>query len=159
MVCSDARWGMSIKSEFELWEREVPLEITSDPLWHCTAYKLALFAADWAWSDLTALAGDRRTAHIADQLGRSLGGISSNYIDAYSRSSPGDRCRFYEYSLGEAREARGWYFKGRHIIEDERLHQALELLTRIVQLLTVTIVRERGRYKRPKGKPKVDDDA
>jgi four helix bundle protein len=145
---------MTIKQEFEQWEREVPLEVTSDPLWHCTAYKLAVFAADRAWSDITALAGDRRTAHIADQLGRSLGGIGANYIDAYSRSSPGDRCRFYEYSLGEAREARGWYFKGRRVIGEGRLRQALELLTRIVQLLTVTIVRERGKSKRAHGSTK-----
>ena len=97
-----------MNAELEAWERGVPLEIWSDALWRCTAYRLALFAADWAWQDLTALAKDPRTAHIADQLGRALGGISANYADAYSRSSPGDRSRFYEYSLGEAREARGW---------------------------------------------------
>lgn len=148
---------MSLEAEFQAWARDVPPEITADPLWHCTAYRLAVFAADRAWDDLGRLARDMRTAHIADQLGRSLGAISANYIDAYSRSSPGDRCRFYEYSLAEAREARGWYFKGRRIVGEDRFRDVLQLLTRIAQLLTVTIVRERGQTKRPKRNSKVND--
>jgi len=148
---------MSLKEEFEAWRRSLPLEITSDPLWHCTAYRLALFVADRAWDDLGRLGADARTAHITDQLGRSLGSISANYIEAYSRSSSGDRCRFYEYSLASTRESRDWYFKGRRVVGDQRLREALELLTRIARLLLRTIVNERDRPKRRKRKPTADD--
>ena len=147
---------MSLKAEFQAWTKDVPLEITADPLWHCTAYRLALFAADRAWDDLTRLAADPRTAHIADQLGRALGSISANYIEAYSRTSAGDRCRFYEYGLSSTRESRGWYFKGRRVVGESRTRDGLHLLTRIAQLLTVTIVRERGKTKRLKGNNRDD---
>jgi len=82
---------------------------------------------------------------MADQLGRSLGGIGATYTEAYSRRSARDRCRYYEYAIGSAREARDWTFKARRIIGEERTREQLSLLTRIVQLLSVTIVRERPR--------------
>lgn len=148
---------MSLKAEFAEWAQTLPLEITSDALWHCTAYRLALFVTDRSWDDLGKLAADPRSAHMADQLGRSLSSISANYIEAYSRSGANDRCRFYEYSLSSTRESRDWSFKARHILGEIRTRESLELLTRIAQLLTVTIVRERGKNKRPRKKPRTDD--
>ena len=56
-----------------------------------------------------------------------------------------DRCRYYEYSLGSAREARDWGFKGRRILGAARAQEMLVLLARIVSLLTTTIVNERAR--------------
>jgi four helix bundle protein len=136
-------WEVAIEEEFAAWERDLPLEITSDPLWTCTAYRLATFAADRSWEDISRLASDPRTADIASQLGRALGSIGATYTEAYSRRSAKDRCRYYEYSIGSAREARDWTFKGRRVIGDERAREQLKLLTRIIQLLSVTIVRER----------------
>lgn len=150
---------MTLDDEFLAWQHSLPVEITSDALWHATAYRLSLFVSDRAWPDLRALAADPCTAHMADQLGRALGSITANYSEAYSRSAIGHRCRFYEYSLGSAREARSRFFKARHVLGEERMRQSLELLTRIVRLLTVTIVRERGRAKEPKRKPRKLDDA
>jgi four helix bundle protein len=147
---------MSLKEGIGTWQESLPLEITSDPLWHCTAYRLALFASDRSWDDLAVLAKDPRTAYIPDQLGRALGSISANYIEAYSRSSSPDRCRFYEYALASTRESRDWYFKARRVIGMERLREALELLTRIARLLTTTIVNERNRAKRRTRKNNVD---
>lgn len=156
-VLEAAASSMSLKEEFLAWQRGLPIEITSDAIWHCTAYRLALFVADRFWDDIGRLAADLRSANIAPQLGRALGSISANYTEAYSRSSAGDRCRFYEYSLGSARESRDWCFKARHVVGEQRTRETLELLTRIAQLLTVTIVRERGRTKRPGRKRKTDD--
>lgn len=151
---------MSIDEEYREWEQHLPLEITSDPLWTCAAYRLATFVADRAWNDLTMLGEDYRTREIAGQLARALGGIGATYSEAYSRRSYRDRRRYYEYSLGSARESRDWYFKARRIIGDNRCREALQLLTRIIQLLTVTITREgpedpperrKPRPRRPKG--------
>ena len=145
---------MLLKAEFLAWQESVPIEITSDALWHATAYRLALFVADRSWEDLMKLAGNPATAHMADQLGRALGSIGANYSEAYSRSGIGDRCRFYEYSLGSTRESRTWFYKARHMVGEDRMRQALDLLTRIARLLTVTIVRERSRAKK---RPKAGD--
>ena len=145
---------MLLKKEFLAWQKSLPVEITSDALWHATAYRLALFVADRSWDDLTKPAGNPATTHMADQLGRALGSIGANYSEAYSRSGIGDRCRFYEYSLGSARESRTWFFRARHLIGEERMREALDVLTRIARLLTVTIVRERSRAKK---KPKAGD--
>lgn len=134
---------MNIDEELEKWQKTLPREITSDPLWSCTAYRLATFACDFFWDDLTRLLADRRTADVADQLARSLRGIGSAYTEGYSRLSPRDRCRFYEYSLGSARESRDWALKGRRILGDDRALPLMEILSRIVQLLIVTIARER----------------
>jgi four helix bundle protein len=135
--------SVTLDEEFAAWQRTLPLEITSDPLWTCAAYRLATFVADRAWEDVTSLVNDPRTATLAGQFAEALGSIGANYAEAYSRSSSRDRCRFYEYSLGSARESRAWCFKGRHVIGDERTRETLQLLTRITQLVTVTIVRER----------------
>ncbi|MGH7679518.1 MAG: four helix bundle protein [Gemmatimonadaceae bacterium] len=148
---------MSLSDEFLEWQSQLPLEITSDALWHCAAYKLGLFVADRAWPDLGRLASDPRSRHMADQLGRSLGSISANYAEAFSRNSIPDRCRLYEYSLGSARESRDRAFKARHIIGEARVREQIELLTRIIKLVTVTVIRERKRVKGKKRHPPSDE--
>ena len=75
---------------YEDWEREVPEAITGDGLWKMKVYRLALFAANLGWHDITKLAQDRRTVSLSDQLYRSLGSISANIAEGYSRSSSKD---------------------------------------------------------------------
>jgi hypothetical protein len=64
--------------DYAEWERTVPEAIASDPLWRVEAYRLALFAADLGWHDVTKLMSDRRTLSLADQMYRALGSIGSN---------------------------------------------------------------------------------
>jgi hypothetical protein len=47
---------------YEEWLVTLPAEITADPLWKLEVYRLALFAADLGWHDVTKLMGDRRTS-------------------------------------------------------------------------------------------------
>jgi four helix bundle protein len=136
---------MSLDDDFARWEATLPIEITGDAVWTCAAYRLATFISDWAWDDLDRLRANPRTVDIADQLGRALRGIGATYTEAYSRRSFKDRCRYYEYSLGSAREARDWTFKGRRVLGDGRTQEMLSLLARIIRLLTTTIVNERAR--------------
>jgi len=42
---------------------------------------------------------DRRTLGLSDQLYRSLGSISANLAEGYSRGTGKDRAHFYEYAL------------------------------------------------------------
>lgn len=131
---------------YEEWLVTLPGAITDDPLWKVEVYRLALFAADLGWHDVTKLMGDRRTLGLSDQLYRALGSIGSNIAEGYSRGTGRDRARFYEYALGSARESRGWYYKGRHVLGEAATAHRLELVTKIIKLLMVMIPNQRGEY-------------
>jgi four helix bundle protein len=105
---------------------------------------IALYAADIGWEDVVLLARDRRTIGIAEQLFRSLGSISANLAEGYSRSSQRDQARFYEYALGSAREARDWYFKTRHVLGSKVICERISLLTKIIRLLLTMIPQRRS---------------
>ncbi|MBC7225851.1 MAG: four helix bundle protein [Thermoflexales bacterium] len=128
---------------YEEWLQSVPPEITADPLWQMRVYRLALFAGDLGWHDVSILAQDARTRGLADQLYRALGSIAANIVEGYSRHSGKERARFYEYALGSAREARTWYYEGRHGLRDAVVDHRLRLLTQIVRLLLSIIPAER----------------
>lgn len=122
----------------------VPEEITDDRVWRVKAYQLALFAADIAWTDLGQFIGDRRTVGLSDQLYRSVGSISANIAEGFSKSSRRDRARFYVYALGSAREARDWYYKGRHVLRPEVVTHRLQHFSEIISLLLTMIPDQRG---------------
>lgn len=131
---------------FEEWLATVPPALTGDPLWRMEVYRLALFVADLAWNDVSTLTQDRRMVSLADQLYRAVGSIGANIAEGYSHRSGKDQARFYEYALGSAREARTWYYQGRHGLPEGVVAHRLELLSRVIRLLLTIIPAERG-YK------------
>ena len=133
---------------YEKWEKTVPEEIAGDSLWKMEAYRLGLFVADVGWHDVTKLVRDKRTRGLSDQLYRALGSISANLAEGYSRGTGKDRARFYEYSLGSARESRDWYYKGRFVLGEIVARHRLHLLTQIIRLLLTMIPQQRGRILR-----------
>jgi four helix bundle protein len=133
---------------YEEWLETVPDSITGDLLWKMKVYRLALFAADVGWHDVTKLVQDRRTLALSNQLCRALGSISANIAEGYSRGSGKDRSRFYEYALGSARESRDWYYKARHVLGQPVVDHRLDLLSQIIRLLLVMIPDQRGRALR-----------
>ncbi|WP_420455251.1 four helix bundle protein [Rubrivirga sp.] len=136
---------------FQVWEETVPESIRGDALWRMTVYRLALFLGDLSWEDVTTLHRDGRTRRIADQLYRSVGSISANIAEGYSRGSGKDRARFYEYALGSAREARDWYYKARHKLGVDVTAERLDLLAEICRQLLGTIRNQPGRTLREPG--------
>lgn len=60
------------------WLETVPVYLTEDSLWKMEAYRLALFAADFAWHDVTKLLQDKRTLGLASQLYDAMGSIGAN---------------------------------------------------------------------------------
>ena len=130
---------------YEEWEQNVPEVITDDVLWKMRVYRLGLFAADIGWEDITKLMLDPRTLKLSDQLCRSLGSISANIAEGYSRSSGKDRARFYEYALGSARESRDWYYKARHILAESVVQHRADLCSQIIRLLLTMLPSERHR--------------
>ena len=81
---------------------------------------------------------------VADQLHRSLGSISANLTEGYSRSKGLDRARFFEISLGSARESRDWYYKSRHVLSTEVIKHRMSLITQIVSMLVPMIQHQRS---------------
>ena len=128
---------------YEEWKDSVSAEITNDSLWKIEAYRLGLFAADVGWHDATKLTQDKRALGLSDQLYRSLGSISANLAEGYSRGTGRDRAGFYEYALGSARESRDWYYKGRHILGPVVTIHRLSLLTQIIRLLLTMVSQQR----------------
>jgi four helix bundle protein len=125
------------------WLSTVPSEITNDPIWKLEVYRLALFAGDIGWHDVLALSQKPMMLRIADQLHSSLGSISANLTEGYSRSKGLDRARFFEISLGSARESRDWYYKSRHVLPAEVTKHRMGLTTHIVGMLTPMIPHQR----------------
>ena len=72
--------------------------------------------------------------------------MSANIEEGYSKQSPKDRARFYEYALGSARESRGWFYKGRHVLGDSVANHRMEFTTQIIRLLIKMVPDQRG-YK------------
>jgi four helix bundle protein len=125
------------------WMMSVPAEVTNDPIWKLEVYRLALFAGDIGWHDVLVLSKSKLMYSVADQLHRSLGSISANLTEGYSRSKGLDRARFFEYALGSARESRDWYYKSRHILGEEITGHRLGLHTKIVSMLVPMIPHQR----------------
>ena len=133
---------------YQEWEAEVPETIKADALWKMAVYRYSLFLCDLGWHDVTKLQQDRRTLEVSDQLYRSLGSISANIAEGYSRGTGKDRARFYEYALGSARESRNWYFVARHILGKTVTEHRLQLTTEIIRLLLTIVPHERGQMLR-----------
>ena len=125
------------------WLSTVPSELTNDPIWKLEVYRLALFADNIGWNDVLALSKNNLMWSVADQLHRSLGSISANLTEGYSRSKGLDRARFFEFSLGSARESRDWYYKSRHVLSAEVINHRLGLVTQIIAMLTPMISHQR----------------
>lgn len=130
-------------NRYKEWEESVPEAISTDALWKHKVYRLSLFISDLTWHDLSKLNQNRNMWELCNQLYRAVGSISANIAEGYSRGSRKDRARFYEYSLGSARESRDWYYKSRHLLDEEVFTHRLNLLTEIILLLLTMIPQQR----------------
>ncbi len=141
------------------WEATVPEAMKKDSVWKIEAYRLAVLVGDLGWSDVTKLFRDRRTIEVSEQLYEALGSMSANLTEGYSRGSGKDRARFYEYSLGSARENKDWYFKARYILGNVVMEHRMKLLNQIIWLLLTMIPDQRGRTLRERGAKYIVDPA
>ena len=126
------------------WEKNVPNILREDLLWKMKVYRLSLFLSDICWEDVSRLVKDPRTKSLSNQLYRAVGSIAANLEEGYSKQSPKDRARFYEYSLGSARESRGWFYRGRYILGEKVFEHRAWILTEIIKMLLTIVPEERG---------------
>jgi len=123
--------------DYAEWESQVPAEIRQDPLWKMDAYRLALYLYDLAWEDCRRLLADPRGRAVAEQLIRSVGSICANIEEGYGRGFGKSFAQFLGYSLGSARETRGWYYRGRKLLGDAVIQARCDLLTQLTALLVI----------------------
>lgn len=128
---------------YQEWMKIVPEEITQDPLWGLEVYRLGFFIADITWDDTEALFKNPSTRNAADQIRRSLDSISANIAEGYSRSTGKDRARYFEYSLGEAREAKEHIYKVRRAMKPEVVVHRMNILTQIIKMLNAFVPTQR----------------
>lgn len=133
---------------FAEWENGVPDILQEDVLWKVKAYRLSMFLADIVWQDVVKLSKTVGMRSLSDQLYRSSGSICANLEEGYSKLSAKDRARFYEYSLGSARETRGWFYRARHVLGEEVLSHRLQLTTEIIKLLLTMVPDQRNQKVR-----------
>lgn len=124
------------------WQECVFSEIKTDITWKIEAYRLSLYLNDLCWSDTTLIL-KKKYFSLGDQLYRSVGSISANIVEGYSRISNKEKARYYEIALGSAREARDWYFKSRYLLTNDLVQKRLKILTSIIKLLQVMITDRR----------------
>lgn len=117
---------------FKVWIDTVPHPIRNDQLWEFDTYRKALYLTELAWFDCRDLRKDSLGRPIADQLIRSCGSIAANIEEGYGRGFGKDYARFLRFSLGSARETRGWYYRGRRILDDGQINHRLQLVSEII---------------------------
>lgn len=130
--------------QYAEWVKNVPQEIKNDALWSIKAYRFSMYISDLAWDDARKLQKHPYMLGLINQLYRAVGSIGANIAEGYSRASGRERAKFYEYALGSAREARDWYYKGRHVLGNATFEHRMRILNEIIRLLITMISQQRG---------------
>ena len=124
------------KKGYDEWERSIPRTTKREPVWAFAGYRKALFLYDLAWNDCDRLQVDFRGKAVARQLIRSAGSISANIEEGYGRGFRGkERSQFLRFAVGSARETKGWYIRGRHLLSCDHLIDRSAILDEIIALL------------------------
>ena len=128
---------------YDEWLLQVPDSVKNDPLWKFEVYPKALLLADLAWEDCGNMMKDTRGRAVAGQLIASAGSVSANIEEGFGRGFGRDYARFLAIALGSARESRGWYYRGRRLLEPKVLEHRFNLLDEIIALLVTHINKQR----------------
>ena len=147
---------LSDPPRFTEWEATVPESVKRDPIWRTPAYRFASWLSKLAKNDAGILRENRWTSEDAGQLLRAVNSIGANLAEGYGRSTGRERARYYDYAKASAREARDWYFKAGEELGIDVMEQRIELLDRILRILTAIIPRERNDRSRNGRGPHAD---
>ncbi len=129
--------------KYDDWERGVPIDIRTDPIWSLRVYRVALYVAEVASHDARRLVTNPVTEAIAGRLVAATVSIGAQIAAGYSRMGKRDRVPLYEMALGAAREARDWYLQARIELGDNAVNARIATLTAVAKVLVVLIDRSR----------------
>jgi four helix bundle protein len=128
---------------YEEWEQSLHSRVSNEPVWSFFGYRKAMFLYDLIWKDCEKLMEDRRGKAIVDQIIRSAGSISANMEEGYGRGYGKEYNYFLRVAVGSARETKGWYWRGRHLLSQTVLDHRLALLDEIISLTVTEINRQK----------------
>ena len=128
---------------------DFPDSDSKDPVARMRVYQLGYKLRSASLEDAEAVVVNPITEKIAGQLYDSVGSITVNIVEGYSRSSGRDRARIFEYALGSARESTEWYRSIAHVLETGLFEDRIAVLNEITRMLLAIIPRERERIIRP----------
>lgn len=131
-------------NSYETWLEQVHRVIKGAPLRSFVTYRKALFLADLAWFDVAKLSIAPQGKEIGWQLVDAAGSVPANIEEGYGRGFGKDYSRFLRIALGSAREAQGWYCRGRHIFSSDVIDHRLMLLDEIIAGLVTTSEQQRN---------------
>lgn len=138
---------------YDEWEVAVPRGMKDDAVWRVQAFRLASYLAASADRDSEAIANTPRLGKAAAQLASATASIAANVAEGYTRLSPKDRIRYYEYALGSAAEAKAWYVTLARSLDAPVVDARLAVLTSITRLLLKMI--RSGRLQSPPAAPQL----
>ena len=121
------------------WEAQVPEEVKVEGVWKFYGYRKALFFYDLCWQDCEQLLKHPLGRAVAEQLIRSAGSIAANIEEGHGRGYGKDRNRFLGFSLGSARESKGWYYRTKNLLRPEVLAHRLSLISEVIALIVTGI--------------------
>ena len=133
--------------DYEEWLAGVPESLKRDPLWSFQVYPKALLLSDLVWEDTDRMMKDARGRAVARQLVDSVGSICANIEEGHGRGYGKENAYFQRIALGSARESRGWYYRGRHLVDARVLEHRIRLLDEIIAALVLSSNQQR-RYPR-----------
>lgn len=134
-------------TKYEEWEAQVPKEMKAEGVWKFYGYRKALFFYDLCWRDCEQLLKHPLGKAVAQQLIRSAGSISANVEEGYGRGYGKDRLRFLKFSLGSARESKGWYYRARNLLKPDVLSHRLSLISEVIALTVTEIQNSTARLR------------
>jgi four helix bundle protein len=125
---------------FDEWINTLPAPLRNDPLWKSAHYRLAMYLYDLVWLDSAVINKDFRGREIVHQVVRSAGSVCANMEEAYRRGiGTAAFVRIMRIALGELGETQGWYFRSRHILDQETLDKRIKVIQQAIAL-TVTVI-------------------
>lgn len=110
-----------------------------DPLFKYPAYVKALELFDRALEDTDKLLNDIRGREIVKQIIRSVGSISANFEEGYGRGTTKEFIHSLRISNGEARESKGWYWRGRSFFSEELANKRMKEIGEVIALISSMI--------------------
>jgi four helix bundle protein len=125
----------------------VSAEVKAEGTWKFYGYRKALFFYDLCWRDCEQLLKHPLGRAVAQQLIRSADSISANIEEGYGRGYGRDRLRFLGFSLGSARESKGWYYRARNLLRPEILSHRLSLISEVIALIVTEIQNSTARLR------------
>ncbi|MEW6027071.1 MAG: four helix bundle protein [Planctomycetota bacterium] len=117
-----------------------------DPLFKYPAYVKALELFDRTFEDTENLLGDIRGREIAKQIIRCVGSISANFEEGYGRGTTKEFIHSLRISNGEARESKGWYWRGRRFFSEDLVNKRMKEIGDVIALIS-SMIRTMGSKK------------